>query len=302
MQLTEFADKSYALGLSCTHIHNDPTAAALFFQAWAAAHRRTTSTYPPFLHAPAFEVSPASPPPAPPLLAEKSGAASPASADAAAMSSATFHFPAPAVRALLSSLEPGTTPFAALAALFWLRITGAADGERELTLALDFRKRMYAPLPWGYYGSVVHFTRARADLASGLPAVAAALDAHVAFVPEEDLWRAVEWLHARQQQQEGGATGPFQMYGPELTCVALDHVPMYGAEFEAGAPPARVSCRVGGAAGEGLVIVLPAAEGGEARDVVVTLPAEATARVCRDGEVLRHGAQVVFGAKAGKEA
>ena len=109
MQLTEFADKSYALGLSCTHIHNDPTAAALFFQAWAAAHRRTTSTYPPFLHAPAFEVSPASPPPAPPLLAEKSGAASPASADAAAMSSATFHFPAPAVRALLSSLEPRTT-------------------------------------------------------------------------------------------------------------------------------------------------------------------------------------------------
>ena len=133
-------------------------------------------------------------------------------------------------------------------------------------------------------------------------AVAAALDAHVAGVPEEDLWRAVEWLHARQQQQEGGATGPFQMYGPELTCVALDHVPMYGAEFEAGAPPARVSCRVGGATGEGLVIVLPAAEGGEARDVVVTLPAEATARVCGDGEVLRHGAQVVFGAKAGKEA
>lgn len=55
LQLTEFADKSFALGLSCTHIHNDPTAAALFFQAWAAAHRRTTSTYPPFLHAPALE-------------------------------------------------------------------------------------------------------------------------------------------------------------------------------------------------------------------------------------------------------
>ncbi|CAN6322635.1 unnamed protein product [Urochloa humidicola] len=297
VQLTEFTDKSYALGLSCTHMHNDPTAAALFFQAWAAAHRRTTSTYPPFLHAPALEVSPASPPP--PLLAEKSGAASPAGADAAAMSSATFHFPASAVRALISTMEPGTTPFAALAALFWLRIAGAAaaDGERELTLALDFRKRMYAPLPWGYYGSVVHFTRARADLAAGLPAVAAALERHVAGVPEEELWRAVEWLHARQQEQEA-----FQMYGPELTCVALDHVPMYGAEFAAGQPPARVSCRVGGAAGEGLVVVLPAAEGGEARDVVVTLPAEAAAMICRDDEVLRHGGKVVFGAKAGKEA
>ncbi|CAL4935892.1 unnamed protein product [Urochloa decumbens] len=302
VQLTEFTDKSYALGLSCTHMHNDPTAAALFFQSWAAAHRRSTSTYPPFLHAPALEVSPASPPPPPPLLAEKSSTASPAGADAAAMSSATFHFPAAAVRALLSSMDPGTTPFAALAALFWLRIAGAGagdDGERDLTLALDFRKRMHAPLPWGYYGSAVHFTRARADLAAGLPDVAAALERHVAGVPEDELWRAVEWLHARQQQQDHEA---FQMYGPELTCVALDHVPMYVAEFAAGAPPARVSCRVGGAAGEGLVIVLPAAEGGEARDVVVTLPAEATARVCRDGEVLRHGGQVVFGVKAGKEA
>lgn len=297
VQLTEFADKSYALGLSCTHIHNDATAAALFFHAWAAAHRRTTSPYPPFLYALAFAVSPASPPPPPPLLAEKASAASTAST--ATMSSATFHFPASAVRALLSSLEPGATPFAALAALFWLRIAGAADGERALTLALDFRKRMYAPLPCGYYGSAVHLTRARADLASGLPAVAAALDRHVAGVPEEELWRAVEWLDARQQEGER----PFQMYGPELTCVALDHVPMYGAEFEAGTAPARVSCRVGGAAGEGLVVVLPAAEGGDARDVVVTLPAEVTARVCGDEEVLRHGAEVVFGPpKAGKEA
>uniref|UniRef100_A0A0A9DHY5 Uncharacterized protein n=1 Tax=Arundo donax TaxID=35708 RepID=A0A0A9DHY5_ARUDO len=304
LQLTEFADKSYALGLSCTHMHNDPTAAALFFLTWAAAHRRTTSPYPPFLHAPALAVSPASPPPPPPLLAHKSSTATPTSTDAAAMSSATFHFPASAVRELLSSLETGTTPFAALAALFWLRVAGAADGERGLTLALDFRKRMYAPLPTGYYGSAVHFTHARADLSSGLPAVAAALDRHVAGVPEDELWAAVEWLHARQQQQQDGAGGgePFQMYGPELTCMALDHVPMYGAEFEAGAPPARVACRVGGAVGEGLVVVLPAAEGGEARDVVVTLPAEAMARVCRDGEVLRHCGKVVFGPKEGNEA
>ncbi|TVU45076.1 hypothetical protein EJB05_04547, partial [Eragrostis curvula] len=222
------------------------------------------------------------------------------------MSSATFHFPASAMRELLSALEPGATPFAALAALFWLRVVAnanAGDGEereRELTLALDFRKRMHAPLPTGYYGSAVHFTRARADLAAGLPAVAAALDRHVAGVPEDELWAALEWLHARQQQPGGGE--PFQMYGPELTAMALDHVPMYGAEFEVGAPPARVACRVGGAAGEGLVIVLPAAEGGEARDVVVTLPAEATARVCRDGEVLRYGAKVVFGPKVEKDA
>lgn len=158
---------------------------------------------------------------------------------------------------------------------------------------------MRAPLPTGYYGSAVHFTRARADLSSPLAAVAAALDACVAGVPEEELWASLEWLHARQASAPGGGGGgePFQMYGPELTCVALDHVPMYGAEFVAGEPPARVACRVGGTEGEGVVIVMPAAEGGEARDVVVTLPADAAARVCRDGELLRYGAQVVAGSK-----
>lgn len=303
LQLTEFSDKSYALGLSCTHMHNDPTAATLFFHAWAAAHRRTTSTYPPFLHAPALAVSPpTSPPSPPPLLAAKSTATT--NAAAANMSSATFHFPGAAMRDLLSALEPGATPFAALAALFWLRITAnananAGDGERELTLALDFRKRMHAPLPTGYYGSAVHFTRARADLAAGLPGVAAAVDRHVAGAAEDELWAALEWLHARQQE---GGEHAFQMYGPELTCLALDHVPMYGAEFELGKPPARVACRVGGADGEGLVMVMPAAEGGEARDVVVTLPAEVTARVCRDQELLKYGAKVLFGPKVEKLA
>ncbi|KAK3149371.1 hypothetical protein QOZ80_3AG0216510 [Eleusine coracana subsp. coracana] len=302
VQLTEFADKSYALGLSCTHIHNDPTAAALFFHAWAAAHRRTSSPYPPFLHAPALAVSPPPPSstPPPPLLAAKSNS-QPTNAAAANMSSATFHFPASAMRELLSSLDTGATPFAALAALFWLRIVTPANtnaGERELTLALDFRKRMHAPLPTGYYGSAVHFARARADLAAGLAAAAAAVDRHVAGAQEDELWAALEWLHARQQRGDE----PFQMYGPELTCLALDHVPLYGAEFELGTRPARVACRVGGAHGEGLVIVMPAAEDGEARDVVVTLPVETTVRVCRDEEVLRYGAKVVFGPKAETEA
>uniref|UniRef100_J3LSR6 Uncharacterized protein n=1 Tax=Oryza brachyantha TaxID=4533 RepID=J3LSR6_ORYBR len=55
-------------------------------------------------------------------------------------------------------------------------------------------------------------------------------------------------------------------------------------------------------AGEGLVVVLPSAEGEAARDVVVTLPAEATARICHDGEVLRYGADVVFGPKPETQA
>uniref|UniRef100_A0A0E0KIX7 Transferase family protein n=1 Tax=Oryza punctata TaxID=4537 RepID=A0A0E0KIX7_ORYPU len=300
VQLTEFADKSYALGLSCTHLHNDPTAAVLFVNAWAAAHRRD-SPYPPFLHSPALAVKSATPPPEQPLLAAKSKGSPDTGGAATEMTSATFRFSAAAMRTLLSAVEPGTTPFAALAALFWLRVTdggGGAAEERELTLALDFRKRMQAPLPTGYYGTAVHFATARADLSSGLASVAAAVDRRLAAVPEEELWPAIEWLHARQAA--GGE--PFQMYGPELTCMALDHVPLYGAEFVAGAAPARAACRVGEATGEGLVIVLPSADGEDARDVAVTLPAAVTARIRRDGEVLRYGADVVFGPKMDTQA
>lgn len=50
------------------------------------------------------------------------------------------------------------------------------------------------------------------------------------------------------------------------------------------------------------MIVLPSAEGESARDVAVTLPAAVTARICRDGEVLRYGADVVFGPKVDTQA
>uniref|UniRef100_A0A0D9VYW1 Uncharacterized protein n=1 Tax=Leersia perrieri TaxID=77586 RepID=A0A0D9VYW1_9ORYZ len=297
VQLTEFSDKSYALGLSCTHLHNDPIAAVLFLNAWAAAHRRD-SPYPPFLHSPALAVKSTAPPPEHPLLAAKSKA-TPTTTE---MSSATFRFPPAAMRALLAAVDPATSPFAALAALFWLRIVAVAgdgDGEeREMTLAIDFRKRMNAPLPTGYYGTAVHLAAARADVSSGLAHVAAAVERRVAAVREEELWPAIEWLHARQAA--GGE--PFQMYGPELTCVALDHVPLYGGEFLAGVSPARAACRVGEAPGEGVVLVLPSPDGEAARDVAVTLPAEVTARICRDGEVLRYGAEVVFGPKLDDKA
>ncbi|KAL5210469.1 hypothetical protein ABZP36_006092 [Zizania latifolia] len=209
-RLTELLDKSYALGLSCAHMHNDPTAAVLLFNAWAAAHRGDTSPYPPFVHLPAFAVTAASPRPAPPLVA----------ANVAAISSATFRFPAATMRALLSSVEPaGHHPVrgarrALLAPRRRRRGGGAgADARAGRTSASGCTRRRCRRGITG--GSAVHFTSARADLSSGLAGVATALDRRVAGVPEEELWAAVEWLHERQAA--GGE--PFQMYGPELTCM-----------------------------------------------------------------------------------
>uniref|UniRef100_J3LC35 Uncharacterized protein n=1 Tax=Oryza brachyantha TaxID=4533 RepID=J3LC35_ORYBR len=258
----------------CTHLRNDPIAAVLFVKARAAAHR-WDSPYLLFLHSPALAVKSATPPPEQPLLAAKQGSPDTGVNAATGMSSATFRFSAEAMRALLSSVESGTTPFAAL---FWLRVACGAAKERELTLTLDFRKRMQAPPPTGYpyYGTAVHFAPARADLSSGLVAAA---DRRVSTLSEKELWPAIEWLHTRQ----AAGDEPFQMDGPKLTCMALDHVPLYGAKFVAGAPPVRAACRNREVTGEGLVVVLPSAEGEAARDMVVTLPAEAMIRICHDG-------------------
>ncbi|KAK8924191.1 hypothetical protein KSP39_PZI019649 [Platanthera zijinensis] len=298
VQITEFKDKGYAIGLSCTHMHADPTCAVLLFKAWADCHRRACIVNPPFFHPPALLPRP-TPNPSAHLLSLKSSSSSAAVAAAAfPMFSATFRFTSAAVRSLLADLSPDfpdATPFDALAALFWLAVARArasSPAAAALTLVTDFRKRMYAPLPYGFYGNAAHFSRVEADLSEGWARAAVAVGRHVAGLEEEEYWSAIDWLAARR---DGGA-GAFQMYGPELTCVKLDHVMAYDAEMAEGVGPAHVSCWVGGPDVDGVVMVLPAEEAA-ARTVVVVLPAEVAKKVCRDEEILRHGPTVVFTGK-----
>lgn len=156
-------------------------------------------------------------------------------------------------------------------------------------MCVDFRKSMHAPLPHGFYGNALHFSKVEADLASGWGHVASALSRHVAGLEEEEYWSAIDWFGSR------GPAKPFQMYGPELTCVKLDHVFAYGAVFDKeSGKPVHVACRLGGVEGEGVVIVMPAPEEGMARTVVVTLPVEVMEKVCKDDAILKHGPKVMF--------
>ncbi|OAY75591.1 Protein ECERIFERUM 26 [Ananas comosus] len=297
IQITEFKDKGP--GPTPTGAPSSPT-------ILSSNPPPSTTPHPP--PPPADQTIPDYPPP--PLLSLKSANAN-ANADtnspppSSAFSSATFRFSTASLRRLLSDLSPQTetlSPFAALASLFWVRIASAsssssspaaaaAEGEAALTLGVDFRKRMSAPLPMGYYGNAVFFSRARADLSRGWAHAAAELDRHVAELDEgRDVWAHAQWLRARPRD------APFQMYGPELTCVALDHVPAYAAEFEAGVGPAHAAFRIGGAEGEGLIVVAPSPPeaGDAARTVTLTLPSELTAQICRDDHILRYGPAIMF--------
>ncbi|KAG0451039.1 hypothetical protein HPP92_026606 [Vanilla planifolia] len=298
VQITEFKDKGYAIGLSCTHMHADITCATLFIKAWADSHRRACIANAPFFH-PTALLPRSNPNPFSPLLSLKSS--SPTSAPRR-MASATFRFPSSSVRSLLSHLPADSTPFAALSALFLLAIYRAASldpGPHALTVVTDFRKRMYAPLPHGFYGNATHFSRVEVDPAAGLASVVGQMDSHVSGLQEEEYWSTIEWLAERWKHGNRGSASTFRMYGPELTFVKVDHVMAYESEMVEGVRPVHVSCWVGGSeGGEGVVMVLPSpemAEGEEAaRTVEVTLPAEVAEKVFTDEEILGYGTTVVF--------
>ncbi|KAJ6806714.1 transferase [Iris pallida] len=302
IQITEFKDNAFAIGLSLPHMHADPACAALVIKAWGDAHRRSYIVNPPFFHPPGLL-----PRPQPNLstqtakfLANKSQMAAAASTTTTRcrMSSATFRFSEEAVKSCFSQMHSAdddctkTTPFDILAALFWLSISSSSSGgpAAALTLCVEFRKSMHAPLPYGFFGNALHFSKVEADLTSGWDSVAAAINRHLAGLEEEAYWSGIEWLN-------GNAQKPFQMYGPELTFIKMDHLLAYGAVFEkegGGGKPVHVACRLGGVEGEGVVIVMPAAEEGMGRTVAVTLPEEAMEKLCKDDNILRHGPTIMF--------
>ncbi|KAJ3685765.1 hypothetical protein LUZ61_014929 [Rhynchospora tenuis] len=85
----------------------------------------------------------------------------------------------------------------------------------------------------------------------------------------------------------------------ELTCLAWDDVPVYNAQFSAGATRVYVGYRVGNAQGEGLVVIMAGAPGDreEAQTVTVTLPTDLTAKIYRDEAILKYGPRIMFSLK-----
>lgn len=91
---------------------------------------------------------------------------------------------------------------------------------------------------------------------------------------------------------------PFSMYGPELTCVSMEHMIVEDQSvmclqiFDSG-KPVHVSCHVGNVEGEGLILVMPSAEG-FAQTVMVTLPEEEISKLCKDQAILCLEPEVLF--------
>ncbi|PON87134.1 Transferase [Trema orientale] len=311
IQVNEFEGGGVAIGLSCTHMHADPTCATLLFKSWIDTHRGRAVAHPPVYSGSVLNARPD-----PNLKTNSAAYYSAKSAARAApsvkMATATFKFSHAIIKQCLLGISetcPDATPFDLLAALFWTRVArlkAKAPGNdcgHSLSICTDFRKSSKEnPLPLGYYGNAVYFSKLSlvVDEIDGfdLGRVVDEVHRHVSSIDEEEVRSGIDWLESRKG--EGGRYGPaFRMYGPGLTCVSMEHMIgpigpngsvvgplMYDTAFGEEAEPVHVSYHVGNVEGEGLIMVMPSPEVGVGRVVTVTLPGNELGELCEDHAIL----------------
>lgn len=321
IQVNHFRGGGLAIGLSCTHMRADFTCATIFFKSVSESHRRTTLTHPPFHHPTAFHPQTLPNSTITTKIAAYYDSKSKAHPPVTAMSTATFRFSHETVNKCLSELSrqcPNATPFDLLASLFWSSIchleSPGKDEKMSISLCIDFRRLMHAPLPYGYFGNAVYFSElscVATDMEKGGPSYLTSLiHDHLSNLHERDFCSAIRWFESKK---EDGLKYPpsFRMYGPELTFVNMEHMIMkpgpswssqsatchsliYAATFQNDERPVHVSYCVGNVDGEGLILVLPSPEEGLGRTVTVTLPEDLTRRLCKDPNILRLEPQMLL--------
>ncbi|KAF6141187.1 hypothetical protein GIB67_018277 [Kingdonia uniflora] len=292
--MNDFEGGGLAIGLSCPHMHADPTCATLFLKSWTELYCRAAMAHHPFFHPPGLSgrANPNTGTKSAKYYETKSRAEPTSSVK---LSTVTFRFSDTTIKKCLSEIQtkyPSATPFDMLTALFWSSVTRAKNHSHEkqcsLSIGIDFRKLLHAPLPHGFFGNALHFSKLESDVDAmeegGLAYVSGVVHEHLSSLDEEDYWSVIDWFES--QKGEGGKFAPpFIMYGPELTCVNMEHLSAYNAVLE-DMKPIHVSYHVGNIEGEGLIFVLPSPEEGLGRTVIVTLPSDQTVKLCDDPAIL----------------
>lgn len=308
IQVNEFEGGGVAFGLSCTHMNADPTSVTLLFKSWIESHRQEPIKHPPLFNSTLLhhQQVPDTSGKSTNYYATKANARTPS----VKMVTATFRFSNSAINKCLNEVHdqcPQATPFDLLAALFWTRLVllkaPKHDNKCSLSVCLDFRRLVQPPIPLGYFGNALHFsmlTLNEEEMDYGkLGHVVELVHRHVSGVGTEEVWHAVDWLES--QKEEGGKHAPpFRMYGPELTCVSMEHMIignkslMSLPSFKSDEKPVHVACHFGNVVGEGLIVVLPSVEEDLARTVIVTLPEEEMPQLCEDQAIQRLQPTMLF--------
>ncbi|XP_022946067.1 protein ECERIFERUM 26-like [Cucurbita moschata] len=314
IQINEFEGGGVAIGVSFTHLTADPTSATFLLKAWADAHRGEPVS-PPIFTRPSIgdgEQIPNTAMKSTSFYANKSKTwpqNQPASTTK--MASATFKFSNSTINQWLSKTEhhcPNATPFDLLAALFWkqvLQIKGLSQNElnHSLSICTDLRTSFQSSQRF-YFGNALLFSElsvSSKDMEQwDLGEIVGLIHSHLEKLDGEDEIRtAMEWLESRKEKG-GKYAAPFKMYGPELTCVSMEHMGVklsYATKFVRNSKAVHVSYNVGNCEGDGLIVVMASNEEGVARNVMVMLPEREMAELCKDEAVLRFNPTVILGGR-----
>ncbi|GKC85843.1 eceriferum 2-like protein, partial [Tanacetum coccineum] len=311
--LSEFVGGGLAIGISFTHILADPTSATLFYKSWTDAERGEPSGHsPPILGLPPLDNTTL------PTTTENTSItikylqdkSKLAPTSSKKMATSTFKFSNTTMKHCLSKIaEKYATPFDYLTALFWLQILelktlNAHSHTHSISLCIDARNHLDAPIPMKLFGNALSFSKLslkNEDLVGdiGLAEAVELVHHQVNAIKKDEIASMINWLESSHKGMDGVYPEAVQMYGPELTFVSLEHLMtpkddsqddieslIYDARFRNNEKPVHVSYHVGKAEGEGLIVISPSPEGGVARTVTVTLPAEEIVKLCQDSVIM----------------
>ncbi|EEF48306.1 protein ECERIFERUM 26-like [Ricinus communis] len=310
VQLTEFEESGFAIGLSCFHPLADPTCATIFMKAWADTTFSGKMISPPLFH------------PLPPrrpgnkipnhqpythlINHYKSTIGKTSSVTATtghAYATVALLFTDPMIRACMAMSrttrrpdQPNPSPFQALSGLFWAcisKVKGKENGLIDMSICLDMRKVL--GLDHGFFGNCMVYNKVQPKSLSNdkISSATWAIEEEMAKMDTEGIMDLIEWLESNDCQT------PPLMNGCDLICANLEGVDPYLAIFEGGLAPIRVSYHVEPVSGAGQVLVLPSppGEGAMSKVVMVTLPEDEVFKLCEDDLILGFSPAILLGNK-----
>ncbi|WCJ30207.1 HXXXD-type acyl-transferase family protein [Euphorbia peplus] len=301
VQITEFEEGGIAIGLSCFHLLADPSCATMFVKAWADTTLGRKMMTPPLCH------------PLPRRRADnkisghqiytdlinyyKSTIRPTNSVATTPHKTISFKFTDPMVRACITTARTSglraTTPFQALAGLFWAsisKIKGKENGLIDMCIGLDMRKVL--GLDEGFFGNCMVFNKVQTNSA-GYDGATRAIEKEMEKMDNQVIMDLIGWLENNECK-----SSPL-INGCDLICANLGGIDPYLATFEQGYEPLRVSYYVEPFAGVGHVLVLPLSPPGGpmSRVVMVTLPETEVVKLCEDDLILRFSPTILMKTK-----
>lgn len=185
-----------------------------------------------------------------------------------------------------SSPRPTSTPFEALAGLFWValsKIKGIQNGLLDMSICLNVRK--ITGLDKGFFGNSMLYNKVHLEEKFNLdlyenkfPQATMAIRDVVAKINNEEVMDLIEWF------KNNDVDSSPMMRGHDLVFTSLEDVDPYSAIFQDMLKPIQVSYYIEPVFGEGHVLILPTPldEGPLGRVVMVTLQEEDAIKLCED--------------------